>query len=48
MSQRATSRLVAAAFMVVTCATSARVAARQDVLLVVLAHGDDNVSIAHR
>jgi LmbE family N-acetylglucosaminyl deacetylase len=46
MSQRAMSRLVTALFMVVTCSASAGVAAKQYVLLVVLTHGDDNVSVA--
>jgi LmbE family N-acetylglucosaminyl deacetylase len=37
---------MAAPFMLVTCRAAAGVAAKQNVLLVVLTHGDDNVSIA--
>ena len=46
MLRRATSRLMAALFMLVTCWAATSIAAKQGILLVVLAHGDDNVSIA--
>jgi len=46
MSRRATSRLTAALFMLVECWAAAGVAAKQNVLLVVLTHGDDNVTLA--
>lgn len=37
---------MAALFMLVTCCAATSIAAKQDVLLVVLTHGDDDVSIA--
>ena len=46
MSLRVSSRLVVALFILATCCSPAAVAARKHVLLVVLTHGDDQVSIA--
>ena len=46
MSLRVSSRFVTALFILATCCSLAAVAATKHVLLVVLTHGDDDVSIA--
>ena len=46
MSLRVSSRFVTALFILATCCSLATVAATKHVLLVVLTHGDDDVSIA--